>query len=200
MNKTDQLMKNVKRFLLYSMLVATVLLSSCSDDDPEPTNEEELITTVNLVFQKLDGTTPVGDPLTFTWKDLDGDGPNAPVIDPVVLEASTTYDFSIQLLNESNASSVEDITEEVEEENTDHQFFYTVAAALQLSIQYNDEDGNGDPVGLTNKATTAAASTGKVTVILRHQPDKSAAGVADGDITNAGGETDVQAEFNVTIN
>ena len=35
--------------------------------------------------------------------------------------------------------------------------------------------------------------------MLRHEPDKSAAGVSSGDITNAGGETDIEVSFNVII-
>jgi len=36
-------------------------------------------------------------------------------------------------------------------------------------------------------------------VTLRHQPDKGAIGVSDGDITNAGGETDIEVLFDVII-
>jgi hypothetical protein len=52
---------------------------------------------------------------------------------------------------------------------------------------------NGKPIGLafTLKTGTAAA-TGNIVVVLRHMPAKSAAGVATGDITNAGGATDAQ--------
>ncbi|HBK71516.1 MAG TPA: type 1 periplasmic binding fold superfamily protein, partial [Flavobacteriaceae bacterium] len=35
--------------------------------------------------------------------------------------------------------------------------------------------------------------------ILRHEPNKSASGVSDGDITNAGGETDIEVIFNITV-
>ena len=34
-----------------------------------------------------------------------------------------------------------------------------------------------------------------MTVILRHEPNKAGAGVSDGDITNAGGETDIEVTF-----
>jgi hypothetical protein len=93
------------------------------------------------------------------------------------------------LLNESETPS-EDVTEEIEEEDEDHQFFFQVSAALKLTHSYDDQDGNGNPVGLTNKITTGASSSGTLTLTLRHEADKSASGVAAGDITNAGGETD----------
>ena len=34
---------------------------------------------------------------------------------------------------------------------------------------------------------------------LRHEPAKDASGVAAGDITNAGGETDIEVTFDVTV-
>ena len=36
---------------------------------------------------------------------------------------------------------------------------------------------------------------GQFTVTLRHEPDKSAQGVSAGDITNAGGETDIEVSL-----
>ena len=48
-------------------------------------------------------------------------------------------------------------------------------------------------------ATTGDASSGDVTVILRHEPDKEADGVSDGDVTNAGGETDVEVTFDADV-
>jgi hypothetical protein len=38
-----------------------------------------------------------------------------------------------------------------------------------------------------------------VVVTLRHEPDKGAAGVSGGDITNAGGDTDIEVTFPVVI-
>jgi len=38
-----------------------------------------------------------------------------------------------------------------------------------------------------------------VTITLRHEPAKDATGVSDGDITNAGGETDISVNFPVEI-
>jgi hypothetical protein len=64
---------------------------------------------------------------------------------------------------------------------------------------YADADGDGNPIGLRNRATTPAAGSGTITAILRHMPNKSAAGVASGDITNAGGDTDIEVDLNFTI-
>jgi hypothetical protein len=48
---------------------------------------------------------------------------------------------------------------------------------------------------------TAAANavSGNLTVILRHDLNKSAEGVAAGNIANAGGDTDVEIVFPITV-
>ena len=73
------------------------------------------------------------------------------------------------------------------------------ASSKMGSFSHNDSDANGDPLGLEMTATTGDASAGDVTVILRHEPDKDAEGVADGDVTNAGGETDVEVTFDADV-
>ena len=68
-----------------------------------------------------------------------------------------------------------------------------------LQIVYADTDSNGNPLGLLTSVTTGEAGSGIIQVILRHKPDKTASGVASGDITSAGGETDIDIEFAVTV-
>lgn len=91
-----------------------------------------------------------------------------------------------------------DITAEILEEDEDHQFFFQTNIA-GLTVAYSDQDEDGNPVGLQSTATTTGTGNGTVTVILRHEPNKSATGVVSGDITNAGGETDIEVTFNVTV-
>ncbi|MEO1713252.1 MAG: type 1 periplasmic binding fold superfamily protein, partial [Bacteroidota bacterium] len=93
----------------------------------------------------------------------------------------------------------EDITREIEEEDDEHQLFYQIASDLNLTVAYEDADGNNNPVGLLTTITTGDASTGTLTVTLRHEPAKDASGVSDGDIANAGGETDIEVIFDVEI-
>jgi hypothetical protein len=52
------------------------------------------------------------------------------------------------------------------------------------------------------KFTLVAGSVGNgnLTVTLRHDLNKSAAGVASGNITNAGGSTDAAVSFPVVVN
>jgi hypothetical protein len=171
----------------------TLLAVSCSNDDNGPVNEEEVITTVTTTL------TGGGQVITLNSRDLDGDGPNAPTITVSGnLTANTTYAGEVLFLNET-VSPADNITLEVEEEGVDHQVFYQLPAALG-TVTYTDVDLNGKPIGLAFTLTTGNAGTGNLTVTLRHLPNKSASGVASGDITNAGGATDASVTYPVTIN
>lgn len=188
-------MKNTKLSILLSLLMVA-LVWSCDNDDPEPVNDEELITTVNVTFAPAIGG---GAPVVASFVDTDGEGGNAATITNPTLSANTTYNVTIEFLDESDPSDVEDITEEVEEEDDEHQVFFVAAAGLNFQYAYGDQDGDGNPLGLTGTVTTGAASAGNLVLTLLHEPDKSAAGVSAGDPTNAGGESDVEITFNVTI-
>ncbi|WP_347926019.1 type 1 periplasmic binding fold superfamily protein [Pontimicrobium sp. SW4] len=177
------------------VLLATIIFTACSDDDnPTPVNEEEVITTLTATLTPVAG----GDVITLQTRDLDGDGPNAPVVTVSGnLAANTTYNGSLELLNETE-NPAESINEEIEEEDDEHQFFYQATNSI-ATFTYSDTDGDGNPIGLEFQLVTSTAATGNITITLRHEPNKEAAGVSDGDITNAGGETDIQAVFPVTV-
>ena len=110
---------------------------------------------------------------------------------------NTIYNGEVQVLNELE-SPAEDITLEVAEEDDEHQFFYTPTNSI-VNVTYTDMDANGDPVGLTFTVSASGPGTGDLTITLIHEPMKSAANVSSGDITNAGGETDVEATFTITV-
>ena len=189
-------MKNFK--LIPLALIALLSFNSCSNDDntDAPVNEEELITTVVVTL------TPVGEGSTviLTSSDADGNGPLAPVITSTgTLIPSATYTGTISLLN-MLTNPVDNITLEVEEEGDEHQFFYTTGGGLEGTFAYADTDVNGMPIGLDFTFMVAAtAQSGNMTVILRHEPNKEGENVASGDVTNAGGETDVQVVCPVTV-
>lgn len=172
---------------------SALLLLGCDPKMPTIPNEEEIITTVIYTLTPLGG----GADVVFKFTDLDGDAGMAPIIENGVLAENTTYMGSLQLLNEIE-NPAKDITAEVATEAEEHQFFYLVPAAL-LKINYTDLDQNNLPVGIKTNVTPLAAGTGNMTIILRHQPNKTAAGVAGGDITNAGGETDIEVTFFVDV-
>ena len=182
------------RLFTACVLASTLAFSACNnDDDVEPVNEEEVITTALITF-----TAPGASPVVMSFRDLDGDGGAAGVTTGGTLAADTDYSYTVSLLNEQ-ASPAENVTSEVQAEGTDHQFFFSTTNTLNLSLAYGDMDADGRAIGIAGTARTRAASMGALTLTLRHEPNKTAAGVATGDISNAGGETDVEVVFPVTI-
>ncbi len=182
--------------LFLTFLLAAFVITSCDKDEPEDPvipNEEEVITTLLLTLVPQDG----GDSLVFSFRDLDGDGGDAPVFVTPPLDSNTVYIGSLELKNEISMPA-EDITEEIVEEAEEHQFFFQ-SAVPGLSVAYDDLDANQNPIGLSTIITTDGIADGTLKIILRHEPDKDAAGVSEGDITNAGGETDIDVVFDVQV-
>ncbi|MEM6261042.1 MAG: type 1 periplasmic binding fold superfamily protein [Bacteroidota bacterium] len=181
--------------LLLAVLAAMMLITSCDNDDDAPTeppNEEEVITSLTMTFSG-------GGVAIFTWIDADGEGPAAPVITEQALQANTTYTVDITLLNTLEMPA-ENITEEIAEEDDEHQFFFETSAGLDLDIAYADMDDDGNPLGLRTTFTTGAAGTGTVKVTLRHEPTKGITYTPGGAIpSGAGGSTDIEVTFDVEI-
>ena len=177
---------------LSTTIFASALIFSCSSDDdstPEPVLEEEVITTMTITLT-ADGQADV----ILQTQDLDGDGPDLPVVTVSGdLSENTMYSGSIVLLNETE-DPAENITEEIEEEALEHQFFYTIGNGLDAEADYNDADSDGNPIGLDFVLSTNSVSSGSITFTLRHEPTKPNMGIED-----AGGETDIEATFDIAI-
>jgi hypothetical protein len=183
-------LKNLKNLkFLTAALVASSLVIGCSKDDPQAVNEEELITTLTVTLQPEDGSTAV----ILKFRDLDGDGPEDPEFETGNLTAGTTYNGSIKVENETE-DPAKDITEEVEEENLEHQFFYTVGGGLDVTTSGENTDDQGNKLGTTFILEAGAVSSGTLTFTLRHEPTKPNEGLED-----AGGETDISATFEVSV-
>lgn len=172
-----------------------LFLMSCEKDDPVIPNEEEVITTLTYTLTPAGGGTPV----VLTFQDLDGDGGGAPTItDDAILQANSTYNGSVGLLNEAE-DPAEDIGLEVLEESLEHQFFFQ-SSIQGLTIVYADVDELGmNPLGLESTLTTGGVGSGSITITLKHEPLKDAPGVSDGDISEAGGETDIAVTFPIDV-
>lgn len=186
-------MKNRQLFNTLASLLFISLFFSCKKDTPVIPNEEELITTLTYTLVPSGG----GQTVTLSFQDLDGDGGNAPTITGGTVAANTSYAGSLNLLNEAE-SPAESITEEIAEEDAEHQVFYA-SSGINLDISYADRDGNNKPVGLNTLVNTGDTGSGNLTITLRHEPNKSAEGVENGLIENAGGETDIEVTFPITI-
>ena len=158
-----------------------------------------------MTFTPVDGGTTV----TATAQDPDGEGPLPLVItQDIELLESTEYEMSITLFN---SIENEDITEEIEEENDEHMFFFAFTDEVFTSpagngntdnrddpINYNDFDLNGLPVGLSTNWETECfeddPASGSMRVVLKHQP-----GIKSATSTVNDGGTDVDLTFDVTI-
>lgn len=159
-------------------------------EEPDKLNEEELIIAVELHFSSAGGA----EQKLISFLDADG---SSPVITADTLSSDSVYTVEVRLYSEGG-DLPDDITSEIVTEGTEHQFFFQVSGA-NATITYADADADGHPVGLLTHWSVGASGTGSVLVTLRHQPDKSAAGVSAGDITNAGGDTDIEITLPLVV-
>ncbi len=182
---------------VFVLLLSTLIFASCSsnDDNPEIINEEELITTVRLTL-----TDPNGNTVVMDSQDLDGIGPDEPIVNVTgTIMASAQYAGSVQFLNETETPA-DNITLEILEEDEDHQVFYEIVGASGSTVSYTDLDSNGNPIGININFNSGVSGTDNVlTLTLVHLPNKEAQGVSDGSIANAGGETDAEVSFPYTV-
>ena len=179
-----------KQILLLPILMLVFMFTSCTDDS-DPVNEEEVITTMTVTLTPDNGGTDV----VLQTRDLDGEGGEDPAVTVIggPLTSGTTYSGSIVLLNETE-DPAENVTEEIETEDDEHQFFFVVGSSLDVTTSYDDEDDNGNPVGLRFKLNAGSPSDGDFTVTLRHQPTKPNNGISD-----AGGSTDIEETFGIIV-
>lgn len=201
-------MMNLSRIAPMFLLFAT----ACGDvERPEGEEENEVITTLVLTFTPVAG----GDALEFSWADLENDG--NPVIDDIVLSDADDYDVTVGFLNELE-DPAEDITLEIQNEDDEHQIFFTgtavqgpatgTNASAVVEHAYADADADGLPVGLDNTFTTLGDGSGELTVTLRHLPPENGeavkvSGLADTVASDGfgaiGGDNDVQVTFALEV-
>jgi len=185
-------MKKQNRTLWVLLLAAAVTVTACKKDDEQAPEENELITTVTLSFTEVGTTTA----RTVTYKDADGDGGAAPTIGKLSLAPNKTYDLTVQILDETK-TPVANVGDEVAEEKDEHLFVYTPMPANLLTVTITDKDSRNFPVGLRARAVTTAAGTGKLQVVLRHQPPVGGNPVKNG--TPGPGSSDFDGTFDVEI-
>jgi hypothetical protein len=178
-------MKKLKIVLV--LVLFGSILTSCKKENPEtpppPTNEEELITTFKITFTDPNGVNPTYEAV---FRDIDGAGGNEPtVFDTIRLKSNSTYNASIQFLNES-VSPADTITNEILEEAVDHLICFNINGA-DVSIQRTDSDGVFE-IGILSTWTTTNVSSGNVTISLKHQP-----GIKNGNCDL--GDSDIELNF-----
>ena len=201
-------MMNLSRIAPMFLVFAT----ACGDvENPEGEEENEVITTLVLTFTPVAG----GDALEFSWADVENDG--NPVIDDIALSDADDYDVTVSFLNELE-DPAEDITLEIQDEDDEHQIFFTgtavqgpatgTNASAVVEHAYADADADGLPVGLDNTFTTLGTGSGELTVTLRHLPPENGeavkvSGLADTVASDGfgaiGGDNDVQVTFALDV-
>lgn len=181
----------LKSILIVGLFIAIVVgIQSCTDPatPPTPTNETELITTLKVELTD----TLTGQKLNYFFRDLDGEGGNAPSQwDTIKLADSSYYRVSLKFLNESNPNSIKNITLEIDAEKNNHIICYT-PTVVNAIISRTDTDGTYQ-VGINSTWKTGTFSAGNITIALKHQP-----GIKNGGCDP--GETDVQVVFPTIIN
>lgn len=183
------------RLLPGIFVVSVMVCTSCRKEKPEVPKENELITTLILT---LKNQAVPSDSVVLKFFDIDGMGGIPPVISQEgEIRAGTKYNGFITLLDETQ-DPPGDVNRDILATDVDHQFFY-LTDDVDLEFTYRDFDRNGRPLGLRTEVMDGVPSSGRLTIVLRHYPDKSAPGVSAGDITNAGGSTDIQADFDVEV-
>lgn len=185
-------------------------LVGCSTEEPKKEDTPEMITQVTLTF------TATGEaPIAVTATDPDGEGVLDITVDgPITLDMNKTYVMTINLVNGLVAVGQPgyDITEEVAEEGTEHQFFFAWTDGAFTDppgngnvdngpdpVNYaggsNSKDINGMNLGITTTWVTASAiMSGDFRIVLKHQPGTKT-NIADSSV----GETDLDVTFTLNI-
>ena len=203
-----------KQILFLPILILALVFTGCSDDDPAPVIEQEVITTVVVTLTGADSAT-FGTEYVMRWEDPDyAVGEIMPGYSGDESIPEGAYNGDIQLYNNTLPEDDEEYTityeilEEGEGGSIDHQFFFSGLGGLVVdSLAYLDLDNPGEgetaPCGENNPigqqfSMVAVSGMGELGVLLIHEPEKCADGMSDG-IWNGVGEEDVDLQFPLTV-
>lgn len=177
----------MKKIFLASAVIYSLSFIACNPDEHNHDEEQEVITKVTLTFNDDKGNKVVG-----SWSDIDGDsGAKQPIVDKISLKANTVYNGTIELFNETT-TPITNLTNEINTKKEEHLWVYKFDKD-NVAFEIKDFDANNKPVGLQFKATTTANGVGKLRLILKHLPNKSATD------PSATGETDIDVSFDVAV-
>jgi len=155
-------------YFLLAASVALLGIQSCKKDDHDDHNhdENELITTVKISLTPVSGPTA-----SAKWKDLTPNEPSGQMVDTLKLDSGLVYTGKVELLDETKTPAG-DISAEVKKEANDHLFVYkqVVESPQIIKIDISDKDSKNLPVGLEFTFTALNKGTGKLNVVLKHQP------------------------------
>jgi hypothetical protein len=179
-----------KTSLLYALALTSLFAACKKEQNVDPTDDNEAITTVAL---RLTNKATPSEVVTATIDNLN----TTPVTTnaTLTLKPNTTYTGAITLTDKTKTPNI-DVTEDIAEEKNEHLFVYTPTPTGLLSVTVTDRDTNPAPgpypVGLAYELRTNAAGTGTLRVVLRHQPDTKNG-------TATPGTSDLDVQFPVTV-
>jgi hypothetical protein len=176
---------------LLLILPVLLLFNSCNKEaDVAPTNDNEAITTATLQLTNASNTTEV---ITATVENLNTNADFSKAT--LTLKPNTTYNARV-LLTDKTKTPVLDISANIKQEANEHLFVFTPTTGLNLTVTITDKDTNPAPgpflVGLESQMKTGPASSGKLRVVLRHQPNTKNG-------TATPGTTDLDTNFDVIV-
>lgn len=181
--------KLLKPYLAFLLMGTLLFTASCDKDDPDPIDEGEVITTVTLTLIP-DGK---GQDAQATIRNTTGSNVQDA---PLTLKPNTIYNATVTLSDESKTPAA-DRTAEIRQKGSEHLFIYnynSLSGDTDMNVQITDTDASNRPIGLEATITTGAnTGTGRLQVVLKHQPG----GLKTG--TSIAGETDVEVEFDVIV-
>lgn len=173
----------------FAFLVLALLISACQkDESPAWLYRPDPVTSVEMRFIPVNNADTT---VVFFAEDITGEWDNLSFDTYPSLDTNATYTFVISAFGSENNSRNYSVP------GTMHQYFLE-DSACDWSFEF-ENDVNGNPIGSLGQVFTGGPSSGTLKIIHRFEPDKFAEGVSEGDITNAGGETDFELTFNVTI-
>lgn len=185
-------MKQLHNQLILILYLVFIFGGCGKKEEPAPEDENELITTVRLKFTESGTTTTQ----TFEWKDLDGDGGNAPTITSVILRSSRTYKLDVEFLDESTTPAINKTTE-IQTKADQHLVVLAPSPSSLFSYTPTDKDSRNFPIGLTGTVVTSSTNMGTLRVQLRHHPPINGQPVKNGTVIP--GSDDVNVTFSLTV-
>ena len=185
-------MNSCLKILSLSAFAALIITSCKKEKTEEEENDNELITTVQVILTE-EGTSNAE---TYLWTDIDGAGGEEPLFDDIVLKPNTAYQAQIRFLDESK-NPVEDITGEIEEESDVHRLYFTLSTGTGITVSDADNDINDLPLGLNSTWTTTTTGAGTIKITLRHYPNGGKE--ASDPVSSGKSGTDAEVEFSVIV-
>ncbi len=183
-------MKSTTFWLSALTLAALLSLSFQCDETDRYEPLDENFTTLIYSLTPQNG----GPQVVLTWRDLDGEGGEPPLILGGKLSAHTTYNGSIALLDETQTPA-RNLTSLLRLNERGHHLFFFQDGLNGLRLMNTTIDAGG----YRNQLVTAAATSGKITIVVGYLPQRTVQALVPTDVSNAGGYIEIEATFNIRV-